>query len=256
MGPGGAPDGPVREKSREEKLAEEKETVRRTVEGWASDTAAQERARTAPDRAWRNFGDILSNGFDPGWDILDQGPPEGSGQIRSQFWDSWKRQAQAYGKTGNPFDPEPRRSLNQEVLSLRNEDRGLGGVSLGSVPQGMINFDIVAQGLAGNSFTRQLVAQVKITQREDGTVFAVEIFGTSGNAAFDRLALAQARKLDKLGIAPPKGSHATLWAFATTFTQVPPAPIAGCGLDDFIPKHCFYPLQKSTRSRVTLLAIY
>ena len=254
--PGSAPEGLVREKTREEKLAEEKESVRRSIEGWAGDEAARERARSTPDSRWRNFGDYLANGFDPGWDILDQGPPQQSGTIRRQFWDSWKQQAQAYGKTGSPFPEAERRSLNQEIFTMRNEDRGLGGVSLGSVPQGVINFGLVTEGLAGNTFTRQLVTQIKISQREDGSIFAVELFGTSGNAAYDRLAVAQAKKLDKLGLATPKGGRATLWAFSTTFTQVPPVPIAGCGLDDFVPKHCFYPLQKSSRSRVTLLAIY
>jgi len=57
-----------------------------------------------------------------------------------------------------------------------------------------------------------------------------------------------------LGIAPP--GLVTLWEFETDFTQVPPVPIAGCALDDFIPKNCWVPLQKQIRSRVRLMAIF
>ena len=48
----------------------------------------------------------------------------------------------------------------------------------------------------------------------------------------------------------------TLWAFETNVTQAPPLPIAGCALDDFVPKNCWAPLQKQVRSRVRLMAIF
>ena len=57
-------------------------------------------------------------------------------------------------------------------------------------------------------------------------------------------------------LGPPKQGRETLWAFEADFTQVPPLPIAGCALADFVPKDCFYPLQKRVRSRVRLQAIY
>ena len=80
--------------------------------------------------------------------------------------------------------------------------------------------------------------------------------GTSGNAAYDRLVLGKARSLGTLPSGPAPLARETLWAFETDFTQIPPLPLAGCALDDFIPKNCWHPLQKLQHSRVRLLAIY
>ena len=62
--------------------------------------------------------------------------------------------------------------------------------------------------------------------------------------------------LGALQLGPPRQGLETLWAFETEFSQIPPLPIAGCALDDFIPSNCWYPLQKRAHSRVRLLAIY
>ena len=131
---------------------------------------------------------------------------------------------------------------------------GLRSPSLGpTLNLGMLR---AAAAASGKTWHFRLVASVRVTQREDGSLFAVELLGTSGNAAYDRLVLGQARSLGALQLGPPRQGLETLWAFETEFSQIPPLPIAGCALDDFIPRNCWYPLQKLVRSRVRLQAIY
>jgi hypothetical protein len=251
-------EGLVREKSREEKLAEEQATVQRRIEGWVSDAKGKQRAQ-ARDGYWQAVEDALGHGFDPGWDVLERGPNEARSSTVGALVDAWKKQAAAYGRSGNPFAglpdaPGARKPLPEEFLELANEDRGLRTLSLGpTLNLGLLS---AAAAASGQIWHFRLVASVRVTQREDGSLFAVELLGTSGNAAFDRLVLGQARSLGKLQLGPPRQGLETLWAFETEFSQVPPLPIAGCALDDFIPKSCWYPLQKRARSHVRLLAIY
>ena len=250
--------GLVREKSREEKLAEEKATVSRRIEGWFSDEKARQRAQTGRDSYWQAVEDGLRRGFDPGWDVLEQGPNAPKSRL-GVFFDTWKKQAASYGATGNPFAGVPGapgtiRPLHEEFTNLANEDRGLHGVSFNTTVQ-LFNLLFAGGPTSGQPWwPNSLVALVRITLREDGSLFGVELAGTSGNSAYDRLALGKARSLGKLALAPP--ALATLWAFETDFTQAPPAPIAGCALDDFIPKNCWGPMQKRVQSRVRLMAIY
>ena len=259
----GEPDrgssGLVREKSREEKLAEEQSTVKRRIEGWFSDEKAKQRAQTGRDSYWQTVEDRLRHGFDPGWDVLDRGPKAGRSGLGT-FFDTWQQQAASYGRTGNPFTGAPdapgaTKPLNEEFTALANEDRGLRGGSFSMMPQ-LFNGLVAGGTTSGQVGPNHLVALVRITLREDGSLFAVELAGGSGNRVYDRLALAKARSLDmlQLGRAPP--ALVTLWAFETDFTQVPPVPLAGCALDDFIPKNCWVPLQKRVRSRVRLMAIF
>jgi hypothetical protein len=251
-------DGLVREKSREERLAEEKTQVKRRIESWAGDFKAKDRAQYR-DAYWQTLEDALGRGFQPDWEAGDRGPGERSAVAR--FFDGWQRSASAYGKTGNPFSeggPGTRRPLGLELTSLGNQERGLASPSLAGVPGpgANIGFAIETAAVDGTAFTRRLVATLRITQRDDGSLFSVELLGTSGSSAYDKLAVAQARALDRLRLGAPRQGRETLWAFETDFIRIPPAPIAGCGLDDFVPKDCWYPLQKRTRSRVRLLAIY
>lgn len=263
QGPSDEQLGLVRQRTRDEKLADEKAAVGRRVEGWATDTKARDRAQTGRDRYWQSLQDALAHGFDPGWDVLDQGPKDSPAGSRLSFLDSWQKQAEAYGKSGNPFagqenGPGARKPLHDEFIGLANEDRGLGSVSLGAglQPTLSLGMAVVTAAAAGKSWTHTLLATVRITQREDGTLVAAELLGTSGNAAYDRLVLQKARALGTLTLGPPKQGRETLWAFETNFSQVPPVPIAGCSLDDFIPKNCWYPLQRTARSHVRLEAIY
>jgi len=250
--------GLVREKSREEKLAEEQSTVKRRIEGWFSDEKAKQRAGTGRDSYWQAAEDRLRRGFDPGWDVLEQGP-KGARSGLGVFFDTWRQQAASYGRTGNPFAgvpgaPGATKPLNEELTALANEDRGLRGGSFSMMPQ-LFNA-LVAGGTSGQVGPNNLVALVRITLREDGSLVAVELAGSSGNRVYDRLALAKARSLDMLQLGRTPPALVTLWAFETDFTQVPPVPIAGCALDDFIPKNCWVPLQKRVRSRVRLMAIF
>jgi TonB-like protein len=251
--------GLVQEKSREAKLAEEQAVVQRRVEGWLSDEKAKQRAQ-GRDGYWQSLEDALGRGFDPGWDVLDKGPREAPGSTLRAFAEAWRKQAAAYGRSGNPFaddagGPGAHRPLLQEFLELANEDRGLGSVSLETKlqPLGLVRTEAA---LSGKTWHFRLVASVRVIQREDGTLFAVALERTSGNAAYDRLALGQARSLAALQLGPPRQGLETLWAFETEFSQIPPVPIVGCSLQDFIPKNCFHPLQKIVHSRVRLLAIY
>jgi hypothetical protein len=264
LGPGGDGKGDgsaglVREKSREERLAEEKAVVERRLEGWVSDQKAKQRALTR-DVYWQSLEDALGRGFGPGWDVLEKGPQDAPGSTFRAFVESWKRQAAAYGKSGNPYADHPdgpgeHRALHDEFIELANADRGLGSVSLGTKlqPLGAVR---VEAAVSGSAWHYRLVALVRITQREDGSLFAVELRGTSGNATYDRLVLSQARSLATLQLGPPRQGLETLWAFETEFSQIPPVPVVGCQLQDFIPKNCFHPLQKLVHSRVRLLAIY
>lgn len=262
-GPTDEERGLVRERTREEKLAEEKATVGRKVEGWVTDIKARDRAQTGRDHYWQTLEDALAHGFNPGWDVLDQGPKDTPESRTHTFLQSWQKQAEAYGKSGNPFAgvdgaPGERKPLHEEFIGLGNEDRGLGSVSLGIGLQPLLSLGMVVAGaaVAGKTWNHSLIATVRITQREDGGLVAVELLGTSGNALYDRLVLQRARSLGTLSLGPPKQGRETLWAFETNFTQIPPVPIAGCALDDFIPKNCWYPLQKTARSHVRLQAIY
>jgi len=255
---GGEPDGLVREKSREERLADEKAEVKRRIESWAGDSKAKDRAQFR-DAYWQTVEDALGRGFRPEWDAGDRGPQERGAVAR--FFEGWQRSAAAYGKTGNPFSeggPGARGPLGVELTSLGNQERGLDSSSLTGLPGSGANvgFAIETAAADGSAFTRRLVATLRITQRDDGSLFSVELLGTSGSGAYDKLAVAQARALDRLRLGAPRQGRETLWAFETDFIRIPPAPIAGCGLDDFVPKDCWYPLQKRVRSSVRLLAIY
>jgi len=258
--PGDGPSGLVREKSRAEKLAEEKEIVSRRIESWVSDARGRQRAEAGRDGYWQEVQDRLGRGFDPGWDVLEQGPKDGPRSSLGAFIDSWKKQAAAYGRSGNPFSglpgaPGATRPLHDELSELANADRGLDSVSLGKTLQ-PFSMVLAAGAVSGNVWHHALIALVRISLHGDGSLLAVELTGTSGNAAYDRLVLGKARSLGTLPSGTAPLARETLWAFETDFTQIPPLPVAGCALDDFIPKNCWRPLQKLQHSRVRLLAIY
>jgi len=252
--------GLVQEKSRAEKLAEEKEIVSRRIESWVSDAKGKQRAEAGRDGYWQAVQDRLARGFDPGWDVLEQGPKDAPRSSLGAYLDSWKKQAAAYGRSGNPFSglagaPGATRPLHEEFTELANADRGLDSVSLGKTLQ-PFSMVLAAGAVSGTVWHHSLIALVRISLRGDGSLLAVELSGTSGNTAYDRLVLGKARSLGTLPSGTAPLARETLWAFETDFTQIPPLPLAGCALDDFIPKNCWRPLQKLQHSRVRLLAIY
>jgi hypothetical protein len=258
--PPGDSGGLVREKTREEKLADEKALVGRRLEGWGPDIKARERARLGRDAYWQPVENTLAHGFAPGWDVIEQDGRNAVLSALGAYLQGWQKQAEAYARTGNPFArlPDPPGAvtpLNQDFIGLANSDRGLDSVSLGGVQQPLA-MTLAAGAVSGSNFSHQLVTLVRITLREDGSLFAVQLAGTSGNRAYDELALVKARSLDKLHLGPAPLGRETLWAFETDFTESPPVPLAGCALDDFVPTHCWHPLQKLKHSRVRLVAIY
>jgi hypothetical protein len=217
-----------------------------------------EKAVRHPDGYWSDVRRRLAKGFTPGWEILTGTRQEvgllSRGQLRAlaEFWKGYEEQAARYGATGNAYGaeegaPGTRRSLADDVrnLSILPDD---GGVLAAARPESRI-------------FHRELVALIRIRQEADGKVAAVELLRSSGNGAYDRLALEQAAVLraeeePPLGPTPPQGRE-TLWAFATRFDMVPPVPVAGFSFDaHFVPTDVSYPLKKSARSEVELKAVY
>jgi hypothetical protein len=184
---------------------DEKSVVQHRIQGWASDTKARQRAEV-PDEYWRTVRIALERGFNPDREML----------VRARPLESWQRQAEAYGKTGNPF------AGNGEPGS-RNESRGLDSVSLGGFPQYAINLGVFIAAVQGGE--HRLVALVRISQHDDGTLLGVELAATSGSAAYDKLALKQARSLDELHLGAPRQGAITLWAFETVFASGPQSHI-------------------------------
>src|SRR6202022_1132736 len=85
---------------------------------------------------WQAVQDRLARGFDPGWDVLEQGPKDAPRSSLGAFIDSWKKQAAAYGRSGNPFSgvpgaPGATRPLHDEFIELAKADPGPDSVSLG-----------------------------------------------------------------------------------------------------------------------------
>jgi hypothetical protein len=194
--------GPIAASPPSDLPSDEKSVVQRRIEGWASDSKARQRAQV-PHEYWRTVREALARGFAPDRGML----------VRARPLEGWQRQAEAYGKSGNPF-------ASGRGESARNEARGLDSVSLAGVPQGAINlgaiFSLVQDGWGGGHL---LVALVRITQHEDGALFAVELAATSGSPAYDKLALKQARSLGQLHLGAPQQGVITLWAFETDFVS-------------------------------------
>ncbi len=180
--------------------ADEKTVVRERVQGWANDVAAKSRAEV-PDAYWRGVRQALETGFSPTRDMITGGPLE-----------QWQAAARRYARGENPFGGE-------RGDEPHNELRGLDSTSLSGVPSGGLDVMAIVQLVQGGA--HRLIATVKITQKPDGAVKAVELTASSGSRAYDKLAVAQARSLDKRQLGPPKQGVITLWAFLTDFNPQP-----------------------------------
>jgi hypothetical protein len=250
--------GLVREMTPEEKLADQKQVVEGRLRGWVKDFSARQRAESR-DVYWQGLQDKLAVGPKVEWDVLDKGGRSGGGaRIVGEAAQQWQRAASAYGRGGNPFNeggPGTRQSLGAEANHLAPEDRGFrGDASLGNslgVPLAL------GAGSGDGPFSHRLIVFLMITQSADGTVLDVRVQGGSGNHFYDDLALSRARALGKLSLGiPPKDHTQSLWAFETDFTQIPPLPIFGCAMENFIPRDCYYPLKKNVSSKWRLEAVY
>jgi hypothetical protein len=225
-----------------------KKRITGRIEGFAKSFNAHERARF-PDVYWRNLRDEMAKSFDVPYEVYEQGGGGGRvGALARQY----QRDAANYGQTGAPFAAPPR-SLQADTALQGSLDRGL--------PESALQQVEVLQRSVGAAGGRKLVAHILVSQKDDGTLADVSLMDGSGNAAYDRLALKQARsllgkELSRLGPLPHDGRK-SLWAFESDFLVVPPLPLAGCALDPFfIPRDCMYPLQKRARSSIRLEAIY
>jgi len=224
--------------------------AKRNVDGWLRDLAALERARH-PDGYWSGVRKRLEGGFSPGWEVLtgtrqDQGLLS-RGQLRAlaEAWKGYQEQAARYGATGSLYGAEPGVPGSGPEPGRRDAQ-----------PPPSLFGDVLHQ-----IFHRELTALVRIRQEPDGKVAAVKLLRSSGNAAYDRVAMARAGVLraeeePPLGPTPPQGRE-TLWAFVTRFDMVPPVPVLGLSFDAwFVPTDVTYPLKKSARSDVELKAVY
>jgi hypothetical protein len=250
--------GLVRELTAEEKLAEEKQVVEGRLRGWVRDFSARQRAESR-DVYWQGIQDKLAVGPKVEWDVLDKGGRAGgAARVVGEAAQQWQRAASAYGRGGNPYaegGPGTRQSLGLEANHLAAEDRGFrGDASLGN----SLGIPLAAGAGAGDGpFSHRLVVFLMITQSADGAVLDVRVQGGSGNHFYDDLALSRARALGKLSLGiPPRDHTQSLWAFETDFTQIPPLPIFGCAMENFIPRDCYYPLKKNVSSRWRLEAVY
>ncbi len=236
--------------------------VRRRVKAWIEDFKAVERAQY-PDEYWSRVRERLAKGFEPDWSVLEGGarpsgaPPAG---LRDAI-EGYRAGAGRYGATGSPFGRDPaapgaRGDRTSETADLlRDLPGGSGGLS--PAARGLLDW---RRG-GGGAFHRELVTLVLFRQAEDGSVISAAMVESSGNAAYDRLVMGRARSLGEEAVRelgpPPKQGRRTLWAFATDFDMVPPAPVIGCGFDAwFVPRDCVWPLKKTTKPRVKLRAVY
>lgn len=250
--------GLVREMTPEEKLADQKQVVEGRLHSWVRDFSARQRAESR-DVYWQGLQDKLAVGPKVEWDVLDKGGRGGGGaRIVGEAAQQWQRAASAYGRGGNPFGeggPGTRQSLGAEANHLAPEDRGFrGDASMGNSLGAPL---ALGAGSGDGPFSHRLIVFLMITQSADGTVLDVRVQGGSGNHFYDDLALSRARALGKLSLGiPPKDHTQSLWAFETDFTQIPPLPIFGCAMENFIPRDCYYPLKKNVSSKWRLEAVY
>ena len=257
----GIPEAQPDELPRAERIVPESaETARRRVagriDGFAQASNAYRRAEF-PDVYWRHLREKLEKGFQIPYEIRDDKSGGGPGKAVARLADRHQRDAAAYGKSGNPFAGEANapgvpRTLAGDTAALGLEQRGIA--------QGTLATEMFMRQV-GTVSGSQLVARVLISQAEDGKVAEVALADSSGNFAYDRMALKQARLLlgdELLTLGPlPREGRRSLWAFVTDFQRMPPLPLMGCGLDAyFIPRDCLGPMSKTARSRVRLEAIY
>lgn len=233
-----------------------KKRIQGRIDGFAQSFNAHERAQV-PDIYWRNFRDELAKAFKVPYELYDQGG-RGGGRMAA-LAQQYGKDLGAYGKTGNPFVGEKKGApgapydLQEDVAHQQLAGRGLSEIALGQV-------ELLQRNLQAAT-SQQLVARILVSQLPDGTLADVALIDRSGNTAYDRLALQQAKslvgkELSQLGPLPREGRR-SLWAFETDFTILPPLPIAGCALDAyFVPRECYHPLKKMARSRVRLEALY
>jgi len=210
--------------------------VRGTLTATFADLEAEERTRF-PDPYWMLVRDALGAGLNVPWETLGRGGPDESVVTRS-------RAAQA-ARGLLRFHPAEDAPPPRDGGRLSGTARGVLGASR---PENRL-------------FVSELRVQVELSQAGDGSVLSYRLTRSSGNGAFDALVLARFAALASdraaaLGPPPPQGRR-TRWAVSTRFEMVPPVPIVGCGFDaNFHLTGCFYPLKRSTHTRIELQRLW
>ena len=256
---------PVRVPSREEALAEEEVRVKTRLGDYLTAYEAHQRATGVRDAYWQSVQDELERGFEVKWEVRDgDHAPSAARRIAGEIVDQYRRELEAYGKTGSPLEAGPgapggRQALRDEFTSLAPEERGFLGTSL-ERPHAAMTLEALAAAATGEGspWHTRLVVRILLTQREGGAVESALVAASSGNPIYDKLALDKALRLGATGLlgSPPKDHRRSLWAFDTDFLQMPPLPVAGCRFDFILPAECYYPFKKKVHVGVHLEAVY
>lgn len=198
-------EGPTQERPPAEEIAEQKAAVERRIGSWVAEAKAAQRLEVA-DVYWREAAAVLERGFHPDAEMFEHSAgstpaaPPGSG-------------------SNLPAGNSLQERLNDDLVALPNEARGLESVSLAGAPRATIRLGNVV-GLIVARNQRRVKAAVSIAHSKDGSVSAVTLAARSGNAAYDRLALENARLLDRFRD-PERRICRSVWVFETVFTTLP-----------------------------------
>jgi hypothetical protein len=216
------------------------------------DLAAEDRARF-PDDASRSLRDALQDGFAPPARIFDEEPAGGLGATARAAAQGWLDSARAYGRTGNP-------NAGRRVLDRPGADTARMNSSGHELPEPNAAWEAQVAWFEGKlgpgGWVRRLETVVELRHGADGRVVSARLVRSSGNAAHDRAALAQAERLRGRTDLPAQRGERSRWAFETDLSIVPPVPVVGLGFDAYFrPTEVVYPLKQDVRSRVRLLSI-
>jgi hypothetical protein len=200
--------------------------------------------------------DRLHEGFAPGFDVLDDVGGAGTGGLLSGAARAYAATAGRYGAVANPHPRSPSapgvagaaKAAAGQAMAQGNPEREALAEALDAASGG--------PDAATSAWTRRLVTAVAVELDAEGKVAAARIVDSSGSAGHDRLALAQALALVGQRAPARLASSTTEWVFTTDFSVVPPVPVVGVGFDaNFKPTGAVYPLKRSTRTQVVLVAV-
>ncbi len=229
--------------------------ARRRGDGMLAELRARDLARY-PDASWMDLRDALAGGFAPDFGVL-RGGGQGMRDVLADTASVYLGAAQAYGRSGQPFADTP--DAPGRVAPEKNA--AVHAAAQGSPEREALaaGSDAVAatggKGLA-QAWSKALVTVVAVVASEGGVVTAARVVASSGNPAHDRLALEQARRLFGRTLPRRLAGTTTEWAFTTELSVIPPLPVAAVAFDaNFKPAGLFYPLKRSAKSRIELVAV-
>jgi hypothetical protein len=230
-------------------------SVKRRIDDLIAEMKARDLSRY-PDTSWTELRDALADGFAarPGAPGGQAGLGSALGQSATAYLDTARR----FAERGSPLGDDPSaagiaaadKAAVAGVSAEGNRDRealqaGVDRLAASGPP-----------GAGGQPWTSGLVAVVEIEQDAKGAVARARLIRRSGTPAYDRLVVAQARRLLGRALAPRLAGTRTVWAFATELAVSLPAPALGIGFDaSFKPTGLGYPLKRTTRTRIELLSV-